>query len=438
MTYDEAMKYIEDTGKFGMKLGLQRIQKLCDYMGNPEKELKVIHVAGTNGKGSTTTFISSILMAQGYRVGIYTSPYLERFTERIKINNEEISKEDVAKYVTYLVPIINEVSDEIIGNPTQFEIITAMAFKYFKDKGTDYVVLEVGLGGRMDSTNVVDSLLSVITTISYDHMRILGNTLGQIAFEKAGIIKKNRPLVMYPQVQEAEQVILKKAREEGSKVYRVDGLSYDITSSSLKGMDFNVTGTYRYDNVHIGLVGEFQVKNAMTAIVAAEALRDLGCKIDRKSIYEGLRNARWPGRFELLKDEPCIIIDGAHNVEGIRSTSDTIRKYFPDGRILVVCGILADKQYDDMVKELVEITKEFITVTPPNPRGLPAEELKKAIELNGGHAQAAESIREGIDSALSRARDYDAILFCGSLYMIGEARTILNNIFKSGDRQPLL
>lgn len=431
MTYDEAMRYIEDTGKFGMKLGLQRIQKLCDCMGNPEKELKVIHVAGTNGKGSTTTFIASILMAQGYRVGIYTSPYLERFTERIKINSEEISKGDVAKYVTDLIPIIDKVSDEIIGNPTQFEIITAMAFKYFKDKGTDYVVLEVGLGGRMDSTNVVDPLLSVITTINYDHMNILGNTLGQIAFEKAGIIKKNRPVVMYPQEQEAEQVILKRAYEEGSKVYRVDGLRYSIKSSSLKGMDFDVTGTNRYDNVHIGLVGEFQVKNAMTAIVAAEALRDLGCKIGREAVYEGLKSARWPGRFEVLEDDPCVIIDGGHNVEGIRSASGTIRKYFPDGKILIVCGILADKQYDDMVQELVKITKEFITVTPSNPRGLQAEELKKAIESHGGHAQAVESISKGAELALSMAKEYDAILFCGSLYMIGEARTILNNILQN-------
>lgn len=434
MNYDEAIKYIEDTGKFGMKLGLQRIQKLCDHLGNPEKELKVIHVAGTNGKGSTTTFISSILISQGYRVGIYTSPYLERFTERIKINNEEISKEDVAKYVTELIPIIDKVSDEIIGNPTQFEIITAMAFKYFKDKGTDYVVLEVGLGGRMDSTNIVDPLLSIITTISYDHMKILGDTLGEIAFEKAGIIKKNRPLVMYPQAQEAEQVILKRAAEENSRVYRVDGLKYNITSSSLSGTYFDVTGTYEYDNVHINLVGEFQVRNAITAILAAEVLKDSGCSIDRKAIYKGLRDARWPGRFEVLKDEPWVIIDGGHNVEGIRSTSGTIRKYFPDGKILVVCGILADKQYDDMVQELVKITKEFIAVTPSNPRALPAEELKKAIEQHGGHAKSAESIREGAELALSMANEYDAILFCGSLYMIGEARTVLNNIFQSSGK----
>ena len=429
MNYDEAMRYIEETGKFGMKLGLQRIQKLCDCMCNPEKELKVIHVAGTNGKGSTTTFISSILMAQGYRVGIYTSPYLERFTERIKINHEEISKEDVARYVTDLIPVIDNVSDEIVGNPTQFEIITAMAFKYFKDKGTDYVVLEVGLGGRMDSTNIVDPLLSVITTISYDHMKILGDTLGQIAFEKAGIIKKNRPLVMYPQAQEAEQAILRRAAEENSKVYRVDGLKYNITSSSLNGMDFDITGAYKYENMHISLVGEFQVRNAMTAVLAAEALRDLDCIIDDKAIYEGLRNARWPGRFEVLNHEPCVVIDGGHNVEGIRSTSATIRKYFPNGRILIVCGILEDKQYDDMVQELVKITKEFISVTPSNPRALPAEELKNAIEQYGGNAKAAESIKEGAELALGSSKEYDCILFCGSLYMIGEARTVLNSIF---------
>ncbi|WDU82176.1 bifunctional folylpolyglutamate synthase/dihydrofolate synthase [Caloramator sp. Dgby_cultured_2] len=228
MNYKEALNYIEGIGKFGMNLGLDRIKRICSLMDNPEDKLKVIHIAGTNGKGSTTTFISSILKEQGYRVGIYTSPYIERFTERIKINDEEIKEEEVAEYLDYLIPLIERVEKEGFGKPTEFEIITAMAFKYFYDKNVDYVVLEVGLGGRFDATNVVNPILTVITTISYDHMNVLGNTLSQIAYEKAGIIKEGVPLVLYPQEKEAYEVIKKVAKEKDAKIYHVEELKYNL------------------------------------------------------------------------------------------------------------------------------------------------------------------------------------------------------------------
>jgi len=233
MDYKEALEFIENMGKFSINLGLDRIKRICNLMGDPQNDLKVIHIAGTNGKGSTTTFISSILKSQGYRVGIYTSPYIERFTERIKINDEEIKEKEVAEYLEYLIPIIDKVIKEGHEKPTEFEIITAMAFKYFYDNKVDYVVLEVGLGGRLDATNVVNPILSVITTISYDHMNILGDTLGKIAYEKAGIIKQDIPLVLYPQEKEADEVIRKVAKEKNSKFSFTLRLSYTPKKSGM-------------------------------------------------------------------------------------------------------------------------------------------------------------------------------------------------------------
>ena len=226
MNYNEAINYIENTGKFAMNLGLERIERLCELAGNPEKDLKVIHVAGTNGKGSTTTFISSVLISQGYRVGLYTSPYIERFTERIKINNDEISEKEVARLITEICSDIERVELEGLERPTEFEVITACAFKYFKEQQVDFVLLEVGLGGRFDATNIVNPLLTVITTISYDHMNILGDTLGKIAFEKAGIIKSDRPVVLYPQEKEAMDVLLFQAANKNASIKLVSDISF--------------------------------------------------------------------------------------------------------------------------------------------------------------------------------------------------------------------
>jgi dihydrofolate synthase/folylpolyglutamate synthase len=241
VNYNEAINYINNTGKFAINLGLQRIKRLCDLSGNPEKDLKVIHVAGTNGKGSTTTFISSVLISQGYRVGIYTSPYIERFTERIKINNDEISENEVARLVTEISSDIEKVELEGMERPTEFEIITACAFKYFREQQVDFVLLEVGLGGRFDATNIVNPVLSVITTISYDHMNILGDTLGKIAFEKAGIIKPGRPVVIYPQEKEAMDVLLAEAANKNAEVKLVSDIKYEVIKDSIDGINFKIS-----------------------------------------------------------------------------------------------------------------------------------------------------------------------------------------------------
>lgn len=430
LNYTEAINYVENTGKFAINLGLQRIQRLCDLAGNPEKDLKIIHVAGTNGKGSTTTFISSVLISQGYKVGIYTSPYIERFTERIKINDTEISEEDVARLVTDIEPDIDRIEREGLERPTEFEIITACAFKYFKEQQVDFVLLEVGLGGRFDATNVVNPILSVITTISYDHMNILGDTLSKIAFEKAGIIKENRPVVIYPQEQEAMDVLLREAEGKNAKVKLVGQMKYEVLQDSIDGIIFNAYGNREYKNIKINMRGSYQVMNALTALKAIETLIEEGINIEYSAIYEGFASASWPGRFEVIHSEPYIILDGGHNIQGIEVLVSALKKYFPDKKIKIICGMLRDKEYDKMIQKLAEVANNFIAVTANSPRALSSEELKKVIESKGKKAVASESIREGVNTALENVNKNEVLVFCGSLYMIGEARGILKKILK--------
>lgn len=428
MNYKEAIDYIENTGKFGINLGLQRIKRLLSFLGNPEKDLKVIHVGGTNGKGSTVTFISSVLKSQGCRVGIYTSPYIERFTERIRINDDEISEEDVARLIDEIRPLVDRLVEEGLEHPTEFEIITACAFKYFKEKQVDFVVLEVGLGGSFDATNVVDPLLSVITTISYDHMNILGDTLSKIAFEKAGIIKKGKPVVIYPQEKEAMFMLLDAAGNKGAKVYLVEDMKYEVKNDTVDGIVFDVSGWNSYKDLKIRMLGQHQVMNAMTALLAIEVLRIEGYKVDDSAIYKGFESARWPGRFEILHKSPYIVLDGGHNVQGIQVLVNAVKKYFNGRQITIVCGMLRDKNYPDMVKGLTEISDTFITVKPDSPRALTAEELKNVIEGSGKTAIAAESVEDAVKIGLESTKHDDVLLFCGSLYMIGHARGILRTI----------
>lgn len=425
MNYDEAMEFIENTGKFSINLGLQRVERLCELMGNPEKKLKIIHIAGTNGKGSTTTFVSSILMEQGYRVGIYTSPYIERFTERIRINNDEISRDDIAGLVSELEPLIDKVVGEGLDHPTEFEIITACALKYFEESKVDYVVLEVGLGGRFDATNVIDPLLSVITTISMDHVNILGDTLSKIAFEKAGIIKEGIPVVVYPQEKEAMDVILDVAESRNSRICKVEDLSYEIVSNTIDGVVYNTTGIMEYENIKLNMLGDYQVLNSLTALRCVEVLRGLGVEIEDRAIYKGLEEARWPGRFEVLRRNPFIVLDGGHNEQGIDALVKSCKRYFDGKNINIVCGMLRDKNYKDMVGKLASIGSKFITVEPNNPRAMTPGELKEVVEGFGREAAEAKNIREAVELGLKITSKDEVLVFCGSLYMIGEARTIL-------------
>ncbi|MEF9934695.1 MAG: folylpolyglutamate synthase/dihydrofolate synthase family protein [Clostridium sp.] len=422
MNYDEALKYVESIGKFGINLGMKRIERFCEILGSPEKQLKVIHVGGTNGKGSTTTFLSKILENAGYKVGVYTSPYIERFTERIRINKEEIPTCEVARLVTEMVPHVETLVKEGLDHPTEFEVITAVAFKYFAEQNVDFVVLEVGLGGRFDATNVVDPVLEVLTTISLDHINVLGDNIAKIAYEKAGIIKKDKPLILYPQVKEAHDVIMEVAKEMNAKIYNVSDVKDEIVSESVDGTVYNVSGTVKYDNLHIGILGYYQVMNTKTALLAVKALKELGYEISDEAVYNGLLEARWPARFEVLTKDPIIVLDGGHNVQGIEALVDSVNKYFKGKKIKITCGMLSDKDYNKMIDDLLSIGDNFVTVTPNNDRALTSEELATIIRQKGYEAVSASCITEAVDIALQSREEDEMLVFCGSLYMIGEVR----------------
>ncbi len=426
MDYYEAMKYINRTGKFGSKLGLDRINRLLYYMGNPHHKLRVIHVAGTNGKGSVVSIISSILIEAGYKVGIYTSPYLQRFTERIKINNEEISKDDIARLINYIGPIVDKVISEGYDNPTEFEIITAIMFKYFSDKQVDFVALEVGLGGRLDSTNVINPLVSVITSISYDHLGILGNTLSQIAYEKAGIIKQNGIVVSYPQEEEALKVIEDVCKERNAKLILVSQYNTYISKYSHKGQTFNLSiNDKSYVDLKTSLLGEYQILNIKTSIQAIEALKYRGIDIKDEYIYKGIENAKWPGRIEVMGENPKIVLDGAHNVQGMAELKKAILKYFKYDKIILVIGVLRDKEYEKMCSIIMPIADTVITTKPDSERALSSEELGGVANKYNDSVIISSSILDAYNTSIESAKEDDLIVFCGSLYMIGRVRDII-------------
>ena len=331
MDYQESLKYIEETHKFGIRLGLDNMSKLLELLGNPQDKLNIIHVAGTNGKGSTCSFITSILKEAGYKVGLYTSPYLETFTERIRINGENIPEKDVARIVTLIKEKIEQMVSEGYSYPTEFEIVTTMAFYYYYEQGVDFVALEVGLGGRYDATNIIKkSDLSVITSISLDHVGILGDTVAKIAYEKAGIIKENGVVVVYDQSDEAKNVIKDICKEKNAKYIEVKFDDINIKKSNINSQVFDCTIIgQRYKDLEIKLIGDHQVNNSVLALSAIEILNQLKhLNINKDDIRRGLINTRWAGRIEKILDKPTFIIDGAHNEDGARSLAKAIEKNF--------------------------------------------------------------------------------------------------------------
>ncbi|GAE87104.1 bifunctional folylpolyglutamate synthase/dihydrofolate synthase [Acetivibrio straminisolvens] len=424
MNYEQALEYIHGTYKFGIKLGLDNIRKLLELMDNPHKKLKYVHVAGTNGKGSTVAFISSILKESGYKVGIYTSPYIERFTERIKVNNDEISKEDLARITRYVKEKVELMILEGGNHPTEFEIVTAIAFQYFYEKNCDIVVLEVGLGGRFDSTNIIDApLTAVITTISYDHMAQLGDTLDKIAFEKAGIIKDGTDVVLYPQVPEAGRVFEDICRKKDARLHRMSFESINMKNVSIEGQEFDYG---RFKSLKIGLLGEHQVKNAVVALEAALILEQKGYdRICEDSIRKGLAFAKWPGRLEILRKEPIFLIDGTHNLEGAQTLSRFLKTYFPCKKIVFIMGVLKDKDYKSIIEVCAPLAEDIITVTPNNDRGLPAKELAQSLEGYCKNVLISDTIVNAVEKSLKITPKDGLICAFGSLYYIGEVRSML-------------
>ncbi|TCT17070.1 dihydrofolate synthase/folylpolyglutamate synthase [Natranaerovirga pectinivora] len=421
MTYEDALEYIHGSLRFGDKLGLDNIRKLLELMGNPQKKLKFIHVAGTNGKGSTCAILASILKEEGYKVGMFTSPYIEAFTERIIINDEQILKMDLARITEDIKSHVDHMVKEGFNHPTEFEIVTAIGFQHFFEKNCDIVVLEVGMGGRLDSTNVIDlPLVSVITSISLDHTDYLGDTIDKIAFEKCGIIKDNGITVSYLDQKNEALEVIKKTAEERNNHFVVPSNHYKIISNDLNGIVFNYNA---YENLRITLLGKHQLLNAITAITVIEVLNEKGLlRVSRESLINGLSNAKWIGRFEVLKTEPYFIIDGAHNISGIEALSDSVDAYLMDKKLTFLVGMLKDKDYEQILSIIGHKAHRIIATTPDNPRALSGEALGEVARKYCEDVIVEEEIENAITRAFECTRKDEVILCFGSLYLIGEVR----------------
>lgn len=430
MTYEEAMNYITSVGRFGSNYGLERTFRILELLGSPHKKLKLIHIAGTNGKGSTTAMVTKILRGAGYKVGMYTSPYLEEFEERIQINGENINKDRLVDLLEKVKVVIERVVEEGYEHPTEFEIITALMFLHFYNEKVDYAVIEVGLGGRLDSTNVIVPKVSVITSISLDHVNILGDSLQAIAKEKAGIIKENVPLILYPQEKEVEEVILKVAEEKKSRVYLVkkeDSRLLNINNDELY-QEVQVKSNKNTYSVKLPLLGEHQIINLSVALNVIEALYEIeNIIINRELIEKSLEDVKWIGRLEVLGKKPAIVIDGAHNIDGIKALRRNVEKCFKYNKLYLLLGILADKQVKEMVKEITPIAEKVYALTPHSERAELSEDLKKEILEFNPNVVSLESYEEAFFSAVNEAEKDDLILISGSLYMVGDMRKIITS-----------
>lgn len=425
MNYEAAMEYIQNTAKFGSNLGLDRTVKILEMLGNPQDKIKCIHVAGTNGKGSTTAMITQILRSAGYKTGMYTSPFLEEFEERIQVDGINIGKDDLAETVTEVSKAVEKVISLGYDHPTEFEIITCAMFKYFCDANVDYAVVEVGLGGRLDSTNVIIPVLSVITSISLDHTGVLGNTLKEIAGEKAGIIKKGIPVVTYPQEKEAEQVIADACRRMGCELVSVKPESGEFLETFNLSQKIRVKTDREIYYLTLSLLGKHQIMNCAVAVNAAEKLQEMGLKITREDIIRALEKVRWIGRLEVLREEPLVVIDGAHNIEGITLLNESLKTYFRYEKLILVIGILRDKQVEEMIEMIAPQAHRVIAVTPNSGRAESAAELNEVIMKYNKNSEACDDYSKAYEKALGYAGGNDMILVCGSLYMIGDMRKII-------------
>lgn len=429
MKYEEAMKYITEVGNFGSNYGLERTYKLLEHLGNPERDLKLIHIAGTNGKGSTTSMITEILMGEGYKVGMYTSPFIEEFEERIQINRNNIPKESLAILMDEIKVAVDKVIEAGYNHPTEFEIITVLMLLYFKKENIDFGVIEVGLGGTLDSTNVIKPIIQVITSISFDHTNLLGNTLEKIAREKAGIIKRGIPTVIYPQQEEVLKVIKNKCFEMDSELYIANNENLKFKNIVNLDKPYQLLKYNNQIDILLPLLGEHQIINLSVAMQAIEVLNNKNIiDISIANIVKSIKNVSWKGRLEVLSNNPYVVIDGAHNIQGIKTLSRNIKKYFKYENLYLILGILADKDVEEMIKIITPMAKKVYSVTPNSIRGELAESLKDEVSKFNKNCKAFDKYEEAYLEALNDASEKDLILASGSLYMIGDMRKIIRKI----------
>ncbi len=426
MNYNEALEYIHSVSNFFCKPGLERISALCEMMGNPQNNLKFVHVAGTNGKGSFCSMLSSVLTEAGYNTGLYTSPYIVDFNERIAINGKMIADDELSELTAY----VKGFADSMTDKPTEFELITAIAFEYFSRKKCDIVVLECGLGGRYDATNVVkNSVLSVITGISIDHTAFLGNTVAEIAGEKAGIIKKGVPCLWCGNNAEAFEVIKDNCEKQSSILYTVDHSKLDIKMCDLNKTVFDFDGLF---DISISLLGTYQPINASNVISAVRLLNKSGYKISENHLRNGLVKTAWRARFELICSHPVVIADGAHNPEGIENAVLSIKKYFGEQKVNIITGVMKDKDYEYIAETLARVAGHIYCITPDNPRALSACEYRDVFSKKGVSASVCGSVSEAVFNSMCNGINQGVpTVALGSLYMYSEVVDAVKSFCKN-------
>lgn len=417
MNYEEAMNFIQNTNKFGSVLGLDNIKELLNRLGNPQDQLRVVHIAGTNGKGSTLAFLAGIFRESGYRAGRYVSPASFCYEERFRINEENISREDLCFYMEKIKNISEEMVADGLSHPTMFEIETALSFLYFLDQKVDVVLLETGMGGRLDATNVVKKpIATIIASIGMDHMQFLGDTIEKIAEEKAGIIKAGCPVISYDNVKEVNDVIKRKAEEMHSKVTFVNSEGIRILDESLNGESFSYRSSDGrwYEKIEIPLLGRHQIMNAALALEALNVIKNNYCISDFQT-EDGFRKTIWRGRIEILEKEPMVICDGAHNPDGAKSLLNFLQNNFTNRRLIYIMGVLSDKDYEQMIKILVPIAETVYTVAPDNQRALSSSDLATCIRKYHSDVRERTRLATCLEEVRKQADKDDVIVICGTL-----------------------
>ncbi len=421
MNYREAMAYIEDLQQYGSVMGLETMRELCARLENPQDQLKFVHIAGTNGKGSVLAYVSTVLSAAGYRTGRYISPTVQEYRERFQIDGRMITQSGLCKYLEQVKDAAESMAAEELPHPTAFEVETAVAFLYFLDKQCDIVVLETGLGGALDATNVITATLAaVFTSVSMDHMGVLGDSIEQIAAAKTGIIKDKCYVISAKQTPEAMKVIRQAALVRKAKLYTAD-------VSRAKNVRYGMTGQHfsydKYKNIAITMAGQFQIENAVVALETLAALGRAGYPVAEDKLRLGMEQTRWRGRFDVIGKKPLFIADGAHNEDASKRLSESIRFYFTNRRIIYIMGMLKDKEYDKVIRNTYELAEHIITVTPPlTDRALHGYELAQAVREYHDSVTVADSVQEAVEIAyLLAGRDKDCVVIAfGSLSYLGE------------------
>lgn len=417
MNYEEAMNFIQNTNKFGSVLGLDNIRELLERLGNPQDQLRVVHIAGTNGKGSTLAFLAGIFRESGYRAGRYVSPASFSYEERFRINEENISKKDLCFYMEKIKNVAEEMLKDGLSHPTMFEIETALSFLYFLDKKVDVVLLETGMGGRLDATNVVKKpIATVIASIGMDHMQFLGDTLEKIASEKAGIIKEGCPVISYDNTKEVNEVIKNKAKQMHAKVTFVNSAGIRVLQESLNGESFSYRSSDGrwYEKIEIPLLGRHQINNAALALETLNVIKNYYCISDFQT-EDGMRKTIWRGRIEILEREPMVICDGAHNPDGAKSLLSFLQNNFTNQRLIYIMGVLSDKDYEQMVQILAPAADKIYTVAPDNPRALSSRELCNCISKYHQNVEERQRLAECLSEVRQKAEKDDVIIICGTL-----------------------